>query len=120
MQIVGYVLACKSYSFVCTLHHLIIIIAQTLSEDIGPIKCLSDIFCRMCQIKHIIPVIHYTTCVAVCFFSLPISFVMIERIYIYFVLLSSSNGNGMRCMSFSILVNDNFGLCLLWAGCHEK
>ena len=50
-------------------------------------------------------------------FSLPIPFVMIERIYIYFVLLSSSNrsmnyyplfrvrswNNGMRCMSFYIL-----------------
>ena len=30
VQIVGYVLACKSCSFVCTLHHLIIIIVQTL------------------------------------------------------------------------------------------
>ena len=29
--------------------------------------------------------------VGLCIFSLPISFVMIERIYIYFVLLSSSN-----------------------------
>ena len=29
VQIVGYVLACRSYSFVCTLHHLIIIIVQT-------------------------------------------------------------------------------------------
>ena len=49
VQIVGYVLACKSYSFVCTLHHLIIIIVQTLSEDIELIKCLSDIVCRMCE-----------------------------------------------------------------------
>ena len=31
-QIVGYVLACRSYSFVCTLHHLIIIIVQTVSD----------------------------------------------------------------------------------------
>ena len=29
VQIVGYVLACRSYSFVCTVHHLIIIIEQT-------------------------------------------------------------------------------------------
>ena len=28
-QIVGYVMACRSYSFVCTLHHIIIIIVQT-------------------------------------------------------------------------------------------
>ena len=29
VQIFGYVLACRSYSFVCIVHHLIIIIAQT-------------------------------------------------------------------------------------------
>ena len=67
VQIVGYVLACRSYSFVCTLHHLIIIIVQTLSEDIELIKCLSDIICRVCKIKHILSVIHYTICGAVCF-----------------------------------------------------
>ena len=33
VQIVGYVLACRSYSFVCTLHHLIIIIVQTYGID---------------------------------------------------------------------------------------
>ena len=49
VQIVGYVLACRSYSFVCTLHHLIIIIVQTLSEDIELIECLSDIICRVCE-----------------------------------------------------------------------
>ena len=42
-----------------------------LSEDIKLIKCLSDIFCRVCKFKHIPSV-----------FSLPISHVMIERIYI--------------------------------------
>ena len=31
------------------------------------IKCLSDIFCRVCKIKHILSVIHYTICGAVCF-----------------------------------------------------
>ena len=49
VHIVGYVLACRSYSFVCTLHHLIIIIVQTLSEDIELIKCPSDIICRECK-----------------------------------------------------------------------
>ena len=38
-----------------------------LSEDIELIKCLSDTFCRVCKIKHIISVIHYTICRAVCF-----------------------------------------------------
>ena len=49
VQIVGCVLACRSYSFVCTLHHLIIIIVQILSEDIELIKCLSDMVCRVCE-----------------------------------------------------------------------
>ena len=49
VQIVGYVSACRSYSFVCTLHHLIIIIVQTLSEGIELIKCLSDVICRVCE-----------------------------------------------------------------------
>ena len=74
VQIVGYVLACRSYLFACTLHHLIIIIVQTLSEDIELIKCLSDIIYKMpvrfvecvSKIKHILSVIHYTICGAVC------------------------------------------------------
>ena len=36
-------------------HHCV-----NLSEDIELIKCLSDIFCRVCEIKHILSVIHYT------------------------------------------------------------
>ena len=51
VQIVGCLLAFRSCSFVCTLHHLIIIIVQT--EDIELIKCLSDICCRVCKIKQI-------------------------------------------------------------------
>ena len=52
VQIVGYVLPCRSYSFVCTVHHLIISLLlyyAKLSEDIELIKCLSDIFCRVCE-----------------------------------------------------------------------
>ena len=37
------------------------------SEGIELIKCLSDIFCRVCKINHILSVIHYTICDAVCF-----------------------------------------------------
>ena len=61
VQIVGYVLACRSYSFVCTLHHLIIIMVQTFSEDIELIKCLSDMIFVECvsEIRHILSVISY-------------------------------------------------------------
>ena len=49
VQIVGFVLAWRSYSFICALtpshyHH-----CANLSEDIALIKCLSDIFCRVCE-----------------------------------------------------------------------
>ena len=45
------------------------------------IKCLSDIFCRVCKIRHILSVIHYTICGAVRF-QFTRFLVMIERIYI--------------------------------------
>ena len=35
MQIIGYVLSWRSYSFVCTLHHLIIIIVQTYPKTLN-------------------------------------------------------------------------------------
>ena len=41
VQIVGYVLPCRSYSFVCTVHHLIIIIVQSYLK--------TYIFCRVCE-----------------------------------------------------------------------
>ena len=94
-----------------------------LSEDIELIKCLSDIFCRVCKINHILSVIHntihYTICGAVWFQFTHSPCDDWENIYIYFVLLSSSNqkyelyplfrvrswNNGVRCMSFYILMN---------------
>ena len=89
--IVGYILACRSYLFVCTLHHLIIIIVQTLSEDIELIKCLLDMICRCVRkIKHVLSFIHYTMCEAVCFQFTHFLRDDWENIYT-FVLLSSSN-----------------------------
>ena len=88
VQIVEYVMACRSYSFVCTLHHLIIIIVQTLNFwnvcQIYFVDCVSNI-------EHILLVIHYSMYGAVLFFRLPNSLVMVERIDC-FVLLSLSNG----------------------------
>ena len=69
------VLVCL-YSTPSNYHH-----CANLSGDIELIKCQSDIFCRVCKIKNILSVIHYTICRAVCF-SLPISLLMIEIIYI--------------------------------------
>ena len=98
-----------------------------LSEDIGLIKCLSDIFCWVCKINHILSVIHYTIHYTICgavwfqFTHSPCDDWDIY-IYIYFVLLSyyhhqirsmnyyplfrvRSWNNGVRCMSFYILMN---------------
>ena len=94
VQIMEYVLFWRSYSFLCTLHHLFIIIVQNLSEDIELIKCLSDIFCRVCKIRHILclhslnyPLYNTWGCVF-SVYPFPLWWL---REYIYFVLLSSSN-----------------------------
>ena len=89
VQIVGYVLACRSYSFVCTLRHLIIITVQTLSEYTEFIKMpvrynLSSVWARL-SIFSQLSIIQY---VGLCVFNLPISFVMIERIYIHCLIIT--------------------------------
>ena len=61
-----------------------------LSEDIELIKCLSDIFCRVREKDKAYSLLSIIQYVGLCVFSLPISLV-IEIIYIYFILLSSSN-----------------------------
>ena len=57
-----------------------------LSENIEFIRCLSDIFCRVCKIKHIRSVIHHTIRGAVCF-QLIHALVMIERIYLFCLII---------------------------------
>ena len=82
-----------------------------LSEGIELLKCLWDVFCRVCvcEIEHIFSVNHYTIYGAVCFqfTHLPCD----DWDNIYFVLISSSNrkfrirswNSGVRCMSLYIL-----------------
>ena len=67
VQIVGYVLACRSYSFVCTVHHLIIIIVQTYRKILNLYNACQIYFVEcVSEIKHILSDIHYTICGAVC------------------------------------------------------
>ena len=61
-----------------------------LSEGIELIKCLSDMFNEYVRLSIFSP-LFYIQLVGLYVFNLPISLLMIERIYIYFVLLSSSN-----------------------------
>ena len=80
------------FLFFCTVHHLIIIIVQTYlkasnlynSCQIYFVECVS-------KIKHILSIIHYTLCGAVCFQFIHFPCDDWENIYIYtyFVLLSS-------------------------------
>ena len=110
MQIVGYVLACRSYPFVCTLHHHIIIIVQTyLKSLIYFVECMS-------KIKHILLVSHHTICGAVCFqfnhflcdnwdnmYTLSYYHRQIGSMNYYPLFRVRSWNNGMHCISFYIL-----------------
>ena len=87
VQIVGYILACRSYSFVCILRHRIIIIVQTYWTYKMSVRHFFVDWVRL-RIFSQFSIIQY---VGLCVFNVPISVVMIDRVYIYFVLLSSSN-----------------------------
>ena len=68
MQIVGYVLACRSYSFVCTLHLLIIIIVKTYLKILKLYNAFQIYFVEcLIKIQHILSVFHYTIYGTVCF-----------------------------------------------------
>ena len=120
VQIFGYILICRSYSFVCTVHHLIIIIVQTYLKALN-LQTASQIYSveGVSKIKHILSVIHYTICGAVCFQFTHFSFDDWENIYIYTLSyyhnqIGSINyyslfrvrswKNGVRCMPFYILM----------------
>ena len=88
VQIFRYVLACRSCSFVCTLHHLFIIFVQTYLRTLNLWNACQIYFVE-CKIKHIFSVIHCTIYGAVSFqFT---HFPCDDWDNIHFVLLSSSN-----------------------------
>ena len=96
MQIVGYILACRSYSFVCTVHHLIIVVVQTYLKTLRLWNACQIYFVEcVSKIKRILSVIYYAICGAVCFQFTPFPCDDWKNIYIYIyiyvVLLSSSN-----------------------------
>ena len=85
-QTSGYVLACRSCSYVCTLHHLI------LSEDIELMKCLSDIFVEcVSKIKHIFSVIHYTIYGGCVFLVYPFSLWWLREYTLCLIIIIKSN-----------------------------
>ena len=121
VQISRYVLACRSYSFACIvgLHHLIIIIVQTYLKALDFQNTCQIYFVR-CEsnIKYILSVIHYAICGAVCFQFTHFCCDDWENIYTlsYYHHQSGSMNynplfrvrswnNGVRCMSFYILID---------------
>ena len=123
VQIVGYVLYCRSYSFLGTVHHLIIITVQTYLKTLNLWNACQIYFVEcVSKIKQILSVIHYaihyTICGVVCFQFTHSSFDDWENIYTlsyYHHQIESMNyyplfrvrswNNGGRCMSFYILTN---------------
>ena len=86
-------LHCRSYSFVCTVHHLIIIIVQNNLKTLN-LENACQIYFVECvrlgtfsQLTIIQSIIQY---VGLCVFSLPTPLVMIERIYIYIYIYTLS------------------------------
>ena len=69
VQIVGRVLACRSYSFVCIVHHLIIIIVQSYIKTTLNLQNACQIYFVECVSKtmRILSITHYTICGAVSF-----------------------------------------------------
>ena len=86
---VGYVLPCRSYSYVCTVHHPIIIIVQNYLKTLRhwtykmPVRyILSSVWARLSIFSPLSIIQSIIQYVGLCVFSLPTPLVMIERIYI--------------------------------------
>ena len=88
----------------------------SLSEDIELIRCLSDIVCRVCKIRHILSVMHCKIRGAVCFqfthfpwddweniYALSYYHNQIRSMNYYLLFRVMSWNNGVRCMSSCIL-----------------
>ena len=104
--------------FVCRVHHLIIIIWQTYLKALDLWNDCQIYFVEcVCKIKHILPVIHYAICGAVCFqfthfpcddweniYTLSYYHHQIGGMNYYPLFRVRSRNNGVRCMSFYILI----------------
>ena len=98
VQIIGYVLASRSCSFVCTLHHLIIIIVKLIWRHWTykmPVRyILSSVWVRL-SIFSQLSIEHY---MGLCVFSLPISLVMTERIFCLIFIIKSEVWTIIHCL----------------------
>ena len=115
VQIIGYVMACRSFSFICTWHHLITMIVQTYLKTLN-LQNACQIYFVACvsKIKHV-SVIHCAICGAQCFRftyypsddwgSIMLCLIIIKSGVwtITHCLELGHEKNGMCCMSFYIL-----------------
>ena len=82
------ILSWRSYSFVCRLHHLIIIIVQSYLKTLNLWNACQIYFVECVdEIRHILSVIHSTIRGAVCF-QFTYFLVMIKILYIYILCIS--------------------------------
>ena len=110
VQIVGYILACRSYSlfvqYTISLSSLFKLIWRHWTYKMPVRYILSSVWVRF-SIFSQLSIIQY---VGLCVFSSPISLVLIERIYIlclyYPLFRASSWNNGVHCMSFYIFIRN--------------
>ena len=90
LQMIGYIVACGSCSFVCRLHHLIIIIMLTYLKALNYLNAC-QVYAAECvsKIKTIPSIIFYSIYGAVCLQLTQFS--CDDRENVYFILLSSWN-----------------------------
>ena len=89
VQIFGYALACISCSFICTVHHLIIIIVQTYLKSLNLKKACQIYFVKcVSNIKDILSAIRYTIWGAICFQFTHFSCDDWENIYILCLIIT--------------------------------
>ena len=116
LQMIGYIIACRSCLFVCRLHRLIIIIMQNYLKGIEWLKRLTVVCCRVCLRLRQFSQLSFIQYMGLCIFSLPNSDVMILRmctLSYYHHQIGSMNhqplfrvrswNNGMCCMSYMFL-----------------
>ena len=90
LQTIGYIMTCRPCSFVCRLHHLIIIIMQTYLKALNYYNAC-QVYAAECvsKIKTILSIIFYSIYGAM-FLQLT-QFSCDDRENVFFILLSSSN-----------------------------
>ena len=113
VQIVGYVLPSRSYSFVCTIYHFIIIIVQTYLKTLSSVWVRLSRFSQLSIIQSIIQYVRLCVLFTLspcddweAIYNLSYYHHQIGSMSYYQLFRVKSWNNGVRCMSFYILMGD--------------